>query len=459
MGRLRSARCQQGQTSAEYVGILAFVAALVALVVMSAGDIGATVVDKVHEAICTVTGGDCGDGVTTAEGGGSGDGVGASDPASGEDGGDDEGGEGEGSDDPDEGADPGDDEADPEIVEDATEDIKDELGDFWGPDYGDIADILEGLDPAEFNAVIANLDDDELERILAGMGQGFFGTDEDDRRAFFNAIAQKASPETLERLMELSEDLDPRFDDVENDGLDETDYEDLAGDLFLKGEDDNAIHPSDIDQQGLGDCYLLASLAEIAQQNPELIRDIIRPNENGTFTVTFYDDGDPVEIVVGPHIPATDGSTEFAGPGDVPDGETNPELWVMLIEKAYAQYHGSYGEIEGGFTNEALEHLTGSSSDRSDPDDVSIESLRDALDGGSAVTVETLSSDDGEKKQLYEDSELYASHAYYVTDVDTEAGTVTIRNPWGTSEGDTVLTFEEFQTNLNAVVVNDLERD
>jgi len=46
-----------------------------------------------------------------------------------------------------------------------------------------------------------------------------------------------------------------------------------------------------------------------------------------------------------------------------------------------------------------------------------------------------------------------------VTDVDPGAGTVTIRNPWGTNEGDTVLTFEEFQANLNAVVVNDLERD
>jgi hypothetical protein len=131
----------------------------------------------------------------------------------------------------------------------------------------------------------------------------------------------------------------------------------------------------------------------------------------------------------------------------------------MLIEKAYAQYHGSYGEIEGGFTNEALEHLTGSESERSDADDVSIQSLSDSLNDGSAITVETLNSDDGEKKQLYEDSELYASHAYYVTDVDPEAGTVTLRNPWGTSEGDTVLTFEEFQENLDAVVVNDLERD
>jgi hypothetical protein len=444
------ARDQRGQTSAEYVGVLAFVAAVVAVVVMSAPSIGATVVDKVREAVCSITGGDCG-------GNEPGDRVSATEPGSGGDGDTSDGG-GDGGD-PEELESSFSSDADPEIVEQATEDIKDELDGFWGTYHDDIAEILEGLDPAEFNAVIANLSDEELSALLAEMGQGFWGTDEDDRRAFFNAIAQKASPETLERIMALTDDLDPRFDDVENDGLDDTDYEDLAGDLFIRGEDDNDIHPSDIDQQGLGDCYLLASLAEIAQQNPELIRDVVRPNDNGTFTVTFFDDGDPVEIVVGPHIPADDGSTVFAGPGDEPDGEENPELWVMLIEKAYAQYHGSYGEIEGGYTNEALEHLTGSESDRSDPDDVSIESLNEALDGGSAITVETLSSDDGEKKQLYEDSELYASHAYYVTDIDEEAGTVTIRNPWGTSAGETVLTMEEFQDNLNAVVVNDLERD
>ena len=458
MGRLRHARDQQGQTSAEYVGVLAFVAAVVALVVMSASNIGATVVDKLQEAICSVTGGECGDGVTVAEGDkGGGDEVSSTDPGSGE--GDDGDAPG-GTEGPDDEADPEAAEADPEIVEEATENIRDELGGFWGADHGAIADILEGLDPAEFNAVMDNLDDVELALILAGMGEGFFGTDESERRAFFNEIAQKASPETLERIMALTDDLAPPFDDVENDGLEDTDYDNLAGDLFIQGEnDDDPIHPSDIDQQGLGDCYLLASLAGIAQQNPELIRDIIRPNDNGTFTVTLYEDGDPVEIVVGPHIPATDGSTEFAGPGDVPDGDPNPELWVMLIEKAYAQYHGSYGEIEGGFTNEALEDLSGSESDRSDADDVSIDALHDSLNDGSAITVETLSSDDGEKKPLYEDSELYASHAYYVTDVDPEAGTVTIRNPWGTNEGDTVLTFDEFQDNLNAVVVNDLERD
>jgi hypothetical protein len=260
MRGLRSARDQRGQTSAEYVGVLAFVAAVVALVLMSAGGIGATVVDKVQKAICSATGGDCGDGVA-ADGGDGGPGVGAADPGSGDSGGN---GDGAGSEDPDDEEDPDLPDADPAVVEAATEDIRDELGSFWGPDYGDIADILEGLDPAEFNAVIANLDDVELMRIL-------------------------------------------------------------AGDLFIKGDDDHAIHPSDIDQQGLGDRYLLASLAETPQQNQELLHDVIRPNDNGTFTVTFYDDGDPVEIVVGPHIPATEGSPEFAGPGDEPVWSTSPE--------------------------------------------------------------------------------------------------------------------------------------
>ncbi|MDQ4059039.1 MAG: hypothetical protein M3124_07950 [Actinomycetota bacterium] len=58
----------------------------------------------------------------------------------------------------------------PRSSESATEDIRDELDEFLGADHSAIADILEGIDPAEFNAVIANLEDDELERILVDMG-------------------------------------------------------------------------------------------------------------------------------------------------------------------------------------------------------------------------------------------------------------------------------------------------
>lgn len=35
------------------------------------------------------------------------------------------------------------------------------------------------------------------------------------------------------------------------------------------------------------------------------------------------------------------------------------ELWVLLIEKAWAKLYGSYAKIESGFCNEALRDLTG----------------------------------------------------------------------------------------------------
>ena len=35
------------------------------------------------------------------------------------------------------------------------------------------------------------------------------------------------------------------------------------------------------------------------------------------------------------------------------------EMWVPLIEKAYAKHYGNYSHVEGGFANEAVEDLTG----------------------------------------------------------------------------------------------------
>ena len=34
------------------------------------------------------------------------------------------------------------------------------------------------------------------------------------------------------------------------------------------------------------------------------------------------------------------------------------EIWPLLIEKAYAKFHGSYSNIEGGLVHTALEELT-----------------------------------------------------------------------------------------------------
>ena len=57
------------------------------------------------------------------------------------------------------------------------------------------------------------------------------------------------------------------------------------------------------------------------------------------------------------------------GPGESPDPTTRgaafaytkgfKELWVPLIEKAFAKYYGSYSELMAGHVHHALHDLTG----------------------------------------------------------------------------------------------------
>ena len=49
----------------------------------------------------------------------------------------------------------------------------------------------------------------------------------------------------------------------------------------------------------------------------------------------------------------------YPGRGPVFSRANGPELWVLLLEKAYAKAHGSYDSLKYGFTKHGMLDLTG----------------------------------------------------------------------------------------------------
>ncbi|HEY9667092.1 MAG TPA: C2 family cysteine protease [Coleofasciculaceae cyanobacterium] len=141
-------------------------------------------------------------------------------------------------------------------------------------------------------------------------------------------------------------------------------YQEASGSLFQNG-----INYQDIDQGGVGDCYFVASLAGTAFRSPDTIRDMFIDNNDGTFTVRFYNGDKSDYVTVDKYLPTTaSGNAVFAGWGGGSYNESNNELWVALAEKAYAQLNesawigqdntNSYQGIAYG-TLKAISHITG----------------------------------------------------------------------------------------------------
>ena len=113
--------------------------------------------------------------------------------------------------------------------------------------------------------------------------------------------------------------------------------------------------PTDVKQGALGDCWLLSALATLAER-PELLAATMptrATNDAGAYQVRLCRDGAWEAILLDDALPCTaDGVLAFAR-------GARRQLWVSLIEKAFAKMYGCYEALEGGTTDEALAALTG----------------------------------------------------------------------------------------------------
>jgi len=117
------------------------------------------------------------------------------------------------------------------------------------------------------------------------------------------------------------------------------------------------IDPNDILQGDCGDCYFLSGLASLAEY-PDRIKRIFLTqeiNEAGCYAVQFYICGEKRTVVVDDRFPYCPHKERWA----FSRTSSSNEIWVLIVEKAWAKVFGSYQRIEAGTTGEALNPLTG----------------------------------------------------------------------------------------------------
>lgn len=116
--------------------------------------------------------------------------------------------------------------------------------------------------------------------------------------------------------------------------------------------------PHDVDQGSIGDCWLMNSMAAIAE-HPELIEDMFITKEmpaNRQIIVQFYWMGGRVNVTVDDQLASY---STFTYPKFASMGKTSHAWWAPILEKATAKFMGTYNNIRGGNMREGAFFLAG----------------------------------------------------------------------------------------------------
>jgi len=241
-------------------------------------------------------------------------------------------------------------------------------------------------------------------------------------------------------------------------------YQSVTGNLFQGG-----ISFRDVQQNNLGDCYFLAALGAVAFDSPTTIQNMFvsHNDDNGdgiidSWTVRMFNNGVADYVTVDRFLPTgADGRAVFAGWGGGHFSNPNNELWVALLEKAYAQFNesGWIGQdntnsyngttlsttpvsnnnagINGGFAEVALRQITGLNAARhgmttnflfiriSD----SVNEMINAFNNDRMVVLCTPSNPE---------SIIVGNHCYTLVGYNAATDRFQIYNPWATDGGSSV---------------------
>ena len=104
----------------------------------------------------------------------------------------------------------------------------------------------------------------------------------------------------------------------------------------------------------MGNCYFLSALSAIAEF-PKRIADLFltkEANKAGCYAMRFIVNGEYKEVIVDDYFPY---DPKLKGPAF--SRAKGNELWVLLLEKAWAKLNGNYENTISGLVHDALAFL------------------------------------------------------------------------------------------------------
>ncbi|KAH3732266.1 CL-2 protein [Pelomyxa schiedti] len=199
--------------------------------------------------------------------------------------------------------------------------------------------------------------------------------------------------------------------------------------LFLSG-----TCADDVIQGDLGDCWFLGALATIANR-PDLIKQLIvcEHPEMGFYIFRFFKEGAWRLVYIDDRLPTYNNRPLFATCADL------NELWVPMIEKAYAKLHGSYNGISAGSIAFAFADLSGGVCETVDlnPKEDEWGLIQKALTESWLLGTSAVSSAARPESEIAATG-LLANHAYsiiHAQEISTpKERLIKLRNPWGERE-------------------------
>ncbi|KAL8765722.1 MAG: hypothetical protein Q9209_007287 [Squamulea sp. 1 TL-2023] len=144
---------------------------------------------------------------------------------------------------------------------------------------------------------------------------------------------------------------------------------------------------NDVRQGFNGDCWFLSALCAITNKKNLVDRVCVHRDEKvGVYGFVFHRDGSWIQTIIDDklylvaadfyesiddkrtweEVRRVDAEEEYRKANQTGSRSLcfaqcvdQDETWLPLLEKAFAKAHGDYGSIDGGFTGEAIEDLTG----------------------------------------------------------------------------------------------------